>query len=437
MIAKVISKKKTVTVIALAVISLGFVVYGNTRYPNVENPEIVQEKPIVVPKTVSLAKVDRENVCPNVTYPGMVQAFETAKLSFRVGGPLVEIKVKPGDRVKKGDVLMQIDPRDFINEVESIEAQIQAAKARLSAMKDGARPEDIKLLEATLQSARSKAEFAETEYERFRTLNEKHAVSDSEHDLARDNMINAQMALSRAEQELEKGRNGERKEDISATEADIRNMEVALQIARDRLEDTTLRAAFDGIVTNRSIENHEMVTTSPSNREVLALHDISRLKIRVFLPDKELLHRQLSENFEADIRFSVDSSRSFRANLYEIDTQPNETSGLYAVTFVLDAPDGINILPGMVAEATINADESRRASHLLVSADAVLSTQDGRYYVWTIDPESFIPMKREIRRGCITRDNRYIVLEGLKEGEQVVVKGGRFLSEGMQVALQN
>lgn len=427
-------------VVVIVLIASGFVVWTRTGEETALNHP-VQKKPTVamaqLPKSVSLETITAETVCPKVVYPGIVQAFETTKLAFRVGGPLVEINVKPGDRVKKGDVLMQIDPRDFVSEVESIKAKIQAAQSRLTAMKTGARPEDIKLLEAALQSAQSKTRFCDSEYRRIHALYEQKVVSDTEHEQAYDNMIAAQMALSKAEQELEKGRNGERKEEIAATEADILNMEVSLRISEDRLKDTTLRASFDGIVTNRSIENYEMVTTSPNHKEVIALHDISRLKIRVSLPDKELLHRSINEGFTANIRFSCLPGETFVGNLYEIDTQPNATNGLYAATFVVTAPENVNILPGMVAEATIDADHTQVARQLLVPAEAVLAERDGRYFVWCVENNRDKAEKRIIRRGPLTSNNRYIVLDGLREGDRVVTQGSRFLADGVKIALNH
>ncbi|MGL6197175.1 MAG: biotin/lipoyl-binding protein, partial [Thermoguttaceae bacterium] len=106
-------------------------------------------------KVVTVDKVHSAAVDSSTTFPGVVHAFQTAKLSFRVGGPLHEIRVKPGDIVKTGDVLMQIDKRDFINDVETTQAKLEALKARYSAMKTGARAEDIQLMEASLESAKS------------------------------------------------------------------------------------------------------------------------------------------------------------------------------------------------------------------------------------------------------------------------------------------
>jgi multidrug efflux pump subunit AcrA (membrane-fusion protein) len=64
------------------------------------------------------------------SYPGTIISSHQAKLAFRVSGPLIKVLVKPGDKVKKGQLVMQIDPRDFEDSIRVLEAQLAGAVAQ-------------------------------------------------------------------------------------------------------------------------------------------------------------------------------------------------------------------------------------------------------------------------------------------------------------------
>ncbi|MGL6225484.1 MAG: efflux RND transporter periplasmic adaptor subunit [Thermoguttaceae bacterium] len=425
----------------LLLLALGYVLYN---YTSSSSPEPSADQVTVAPlnkekKVVNTAVVEEIIVNHTSKYPGMVDSFQTAKLAFRVGGPLVEIKVKPGDHVKEGDVLMQIDPRDYKNEVDSITAQLDALRARFQAMKKGAREEDIKLLEASVEAAKAKFDFADQEYQRAQQLTTGRVMTQSDFEAVQHNFIASKMGLHIAEQELAKGQIGAREEEIAATEAEIRALEVRLQVARDRLNDTSLRAPFDGIVTNRLFENYEMVEPM---KEVLGLHDISKLRIRVFLPENELIRHNLSKDMEADFVFSAEPEKKYRGKVYEIDTRPRNSSSLititnspYAITFVIDAPTDLNLLPGMVAEAFLT-DVQRTDKQLVVPSSAVLGASGDSSFVWSINAETSRALKRPIQRGPLTQHGQYIVLGGLEPGEIVITEGNRFLSDGVEVVVQ-
>lgn len=383
-------------------------------------------------KPVAAQSVRKAVVSQSVQYPGLIEAFQTANLVFRVSGPLIEINVVPGDKVKKGDVLMQIDPRDFLREVDLAQAQLDALKARFEAMQAGDRKEDILLLQATVDSEKARVDFAREELRRAKQLQSERVISQAEFDTKIREEIVAQMDLRVAQQELAKGQAGARAEELAAMRAEIQAMETKLLSAKDRLQDTSLLAPFGGIVTNRMIENFEMVSVSPTPKEVIGLHDISKLKVRVFLPERELVHRTKSERFEIDLAFANVPGRRFKAELCEVDTKPTETKGMYAVTFCFDVPDDITILPGMVADVYLT-DCNQTSEQLVIPAVAVLGNGSGKSFVWTAQKGNNTAVKKEIRRGPLTPSGDYVVLDGLEEGDLVITEGNRFLAEGIKV----
>ena len=285
-------------------------------------------------------------------YPGRVRALKKSILTFRVSGPLLEINVVPGQVVRKGEVLMRIDPRDYQVQVDLAQSRLDAAQANLDAMRKGVRPEDVALLRAQVEEAATSYTLAEKEFERAKILVESKTISASEFDVANRTYTLAGLALNSAKKELEKGVAGARSEDILAAEAQIRGLEATLAAAKNSLDDTTLRAPYDGVITTKLIDEHEMVTTTPTYREVLGIHDISRLKIEVFVPEREMVTGRMAPGETVSVRFTAKRENVYEAHLAEIDTEPSQVGMTYKLTFILDRPGDLAILPGMVSEVS-------------------------------------------------------------------------------------
>ncbi|MEX2015045.1 MAG: hypothetical protein WD873_00315, partial [Candidatus Hydrogenedentales bacterium] len=118
------------------------------------------------------------------SYPGTAEAVNAAEMSFRVGGPLVAFPANQlGKQVSAGDLLAQIDARDFDVRLRDTQASLAKARSELEAMRK-ARPEDIEKLKAALDRAVAASEFAEAEYQRNARLVESGAISRSEFELS-------------------------------------------------------------------------------------------------------------------------------------------------------------------------------------------------------------------------------------------------------------
>lgn len=309
--------------------------------------KVSNQKPEAVIKQYS------ESPTHSSIYPGRVLAFKKSILTFRVPGPLLKINVVPGQSVKKGEPLMQIDPRDYQIQVDLAQSRLDAARANLNAMRQGVRPEDVALLRAKVEEAEATFTLAEKEFERAKTLVNSKTISISEYDTASRTYTLASLACNSTKKELEKGLAGARKEDIQAAEAEIRGLEASLAAAKNSLDDTTLRAPYDGIITTKMIEEYEMVTTTPTYRTVLGIHDISRLKIEIYVPEREMISGHIQTGKTVSVRFTAKRENVYPAKLSEIDTEPSEVGMTYKLTFLLDRPHDLPILPGMISEVSL------------------------------------------------------------------------------------
>ena len=246
----------------------------------------------------------------NQNYPGTVIASRQAKLAFRVGGPLIKVAVKPGDKVKKGQLLMQIDPRDF--------------------------NDSIHVLEAQLAGAESQQDRAQRDFDRAQTLFDQHVSATADFDRARSAFDSAFSG--------------------------VQSIKAQLQIARHKLKDTKLLAPYAGVITTQSAENYEMVT---SGKEVFAIQDISNLEVEIKIPENEMARRPLKKGAQVNVELPAISNRSFTAKLVEWNTAADPVTRTYALRFSFAAPTDVNVLPGMTAEVSIIGIDGQPSSYYI------------------------------------------------------------------------
>ena len=108
--------------------TVAFLWFAKTRVKDSSNTNSLMEL-LSQPRPVVIEKVSLHPHVRDRCFPGVVSAVEKTQISFRIHGPLIELTVKPGDRVKKGQVLMQVDPRDFHDRIQVLEAQLARTSA--------------------------------------------------------------------------------------------------------------------------------------------------------------------------------------------------------------------------------------------------------------------------------------------------------------------
>lgn len=375
-------KKRVALVLFLCVALLGAGVFATIRYgksaSGEESAEERMRKLFAEPRPVLLEEVRSVGGGGDRSYPGVARASREAFLSFRVGGPLVKVDAQPGDLVKKGHVLMRIDPRDFESDIRALESRLAGAQALL----EKAKLDHLRAKSLLAENVISKAAFDATL---------------ADHDTAK---------------------------------ASVKNLQTQIQTARHRLADTKLEAPFDGIVSGRRVDNHEMVA---AGQVVMAILDLSNLEIRVSVPESEIAHRSLKAGQEAYVVFSPLPGKRFPAHLKEWDATPDPATRTYAVTFALPAPEEGQVLPGMTGDVCWGRAIPNAADGISLPVEALVPDGDGGSAVWIYDAETSTPVKRRVRTGSFVEQGRVSILEGLVPGEKVVAAGAVFVSEEMKI----
>ena len=331
--------------------------------------------------SVRVAKVKSTEITSQNSYPGTVHPCEKTQLSFRISGPLVSVNVKPGDIVEKGQLLMQVDNRDYEDSIAVLEAELS---------------------KATAQQLKSKLDF-----DRANTLYQQKVTLKADYDTAKNNY------------------------DISLST--IKSIEAQLAIAKHKLDDTTLRAHYAGIITEQLVENFEMIQTG---QIVLKMQDISKLEIDINVPENEIVNYTLKAGQPATVKFPSVIQRQFPTNLKEWSTEASNRSRTYKLTFVMNREKGIGLLPGMTAELSFE-DIGTARSVITVPAGAIFETTLGKSAVWLYDTNTKKITKRLITSSGLNGSSDVIVESGLKGGETIVIEGVDFVNTNTELEVIN
>jgi RND family efflux transporter MFP subunit len=218
-----------------------------------------------------------------------------------------------------------------------------------------------------------------------------------------------------------------------------RNFEVAdanYRTAEKAVEDTYLRAPFDGQVARKLVEDFVNVQ---AQQVILILQDDSSLEVVVNVPEGDALRGAqylMNANEMAILNPAVEigslPDRQFPARLKEFATTADPVTRTFAVTFFFESPDDATLRPGMTARLTLSPETQLLTGRSSLPASAVLADEQGAAYVWRIERSDMTVSRATIEVGAVFGDEIEL-LGGLSPGDLIAVSGVHNLRAGMQV----
>jgi len=374
------------------------------------------------------------------SYPGSVQASRRAELAFKVSGPLIELPVREGQEVEEGELLAQIDPRDFNTKLADATSAFEQAQATLASMQEE-RPEEIRRLKARLAADQATLKEASETLRRSQTLFKDRIITQAELDKSRAANDVAQANAEAAGEDLAKAEAGAREEDINAMEAQIRGLQTQVDSAQNACDDTSLKAPFKGVVAKRLVENFEKVE---AKQPIIWFQDLEYVEIIINVPENVMAWAMAVMEAKGDTEAENDTKAKtvavfdalpeteFPLTLKEYSTEADPGTQTYKVTLTMPQPkEKIKVLPGMTC--TVIYAGVPEGPEFAIPVTAVYD-EEGKKFAWVIDTDTNTVSKQEIQVGDLTGDG-IRVLGGLEEGQTIAISGVHFLQPGMEVRL--
>ncbi|MET4694248.1 efflux RND transporter periplasmic adaptor subunit [Endozoicomonas lisbonensis] len=219
--------------------------------------------------------------------------------------------------------------------------------------------------------------------------------------------------------------------DVDNLKAKLSTATAQLETARHEKAHTRLRAPFNGQIAKVYVDNYEEVS---AKQDVVALHDLSSLLIKVEMPESVIVNAQEERQpLRYSARFDGLGDKVFPLQLSAFAALADDSSQTYTVTFMLSDRLGSRILPGMSASVMIK-QMVPAGDWLVIPAHSVQEDNDGRfvYVVEAAEAGVGVVFRRPVQTGRLLASG-IEVTSGLVAGERLVTAGMSQMAEGMRV----
>jgi membrane fusion protein (multidrug efflux system) len=350
------------------------------------------------PPDVEVIQVEQKDVPVFGEWIGTLDGFTNADVRAQVTGYIMRQAYQEGAFVKKGQLLFEIDPRPFQAVLDQAEGQLAQANAML----------------ANAQAVQGRTEL---DVNRYTPLAKVQAASQQDLDNAIQNNLAA-------------------KATVATAEAQIKTAEAALETARINLDFTRLVAPIGGIAGQAQLQVGALVNLSSG--PVTSVSTVDPIKVYFTVGEPQYLawrkrfptettREAADKSLRLELILADGSVYPHQGNFYFADRQVNESTGAIRLAGLFPNPENI-LRPG--GYGRVRAAVRVQQDALLVPQRAVSELQ-GSYQVAAVDDEnkvSILAVKVGDRVG-----NQWIIADGVKPGERVVVEGVQKVRPGMQV----
>ena len=374
------------------------------------------------PPEAPFAKVRRETLTSTLHTNGKAEPVEWSTVRAEAGGLVRTVRVEEGRVVDKGAVIATLSDTGLEAEVRAAEARVAQARAELNTLEAGGPSAGLAEIENSLARARHDREVAQREHAALERLAEKQAATRAEVEAAQRRVREAELQI----EALERKRGSlVTKNDRSAAQARLRDAEAALQLARERVTETVVRAPMAGVVYDLPVRPGSFVEEGAPIAEIGRL---DRLRVRVYVDEPELGRVQVGE--PVTITWDAKPGRKWEGTVEKTATQIEAlgTRQVGEVAVTIGNP-GRELVPGTNVNAEIRTNVAPNA--LTIPKEA-LRRQGGEVGVFVLREGNTVAWQPvETGASSVTRVQ---VVKGLNDGDAVALPTDRALTPGMRVA---
>lgn len=421
--------KKPMIFVLLIIIVVG--VFGIRSYSKSQKAKI---------KEVSTAAVKKGSLTQSVTLTGSIESSSRNEIALSPSLKVVEIFIKEGQTVKKGDVLAKLDDSDFKSQLEKQKLNLSNAEYNLNYIVENSSSNDkltsenaLKQAQISLENAKINLDDVNKKFGQSKSLFEGGLVSANEFEAAKKAVKDNQNAVKSAEIALANAQSTYSSMDstinnkIINQKNQIELIQSEIQSLNKRIEDCNLRANVDGIVTKIDAK----VNQYPEAGEKIIIDDNSLYKASMDVSQYDAIKMKKGQKAIINVNggdkkytgavTDIGQRAEKKLNSTDQDSKVN-------VKVSINKPD-TNVKIGYEVDTEIILNEKKDV--LQIGFEAI-KEDAGKKYVFVIDGNNTI-VRRYITTGLET-DYNIEVLSGLKEGEKYVLSPEKTLKEGDKVS---
>ena len=336
--------------------------------------------------------LERCTITQVVEASGTINPVNTVSVGSTVSGLIEDIYVDFNSQVKKGQILAQIDPRNFEATVQQNQAQIANAQSNV----------------AKLQAI---AEYDKKMYERYQNLYAKNFVAKSELDQMKSNYY-SDIAQ------------------IKAAQAQVNQYRASLKTAETNLGYTRIIAPVDGTIISREIDVGQPVAASFQAPELFTIaQDLTKMQIEVNVSEADI--GKVKEGQEVTYTLDGYQDSVFNGRVTQVRISPTTVSNVVTYTVIVEVKnDDLKLIPGMTANVSIITDKSENVLCAPSIALKFNPNTDGQRYknqgLWILEDKK--PKRVNIETGASDDNNTEIIAKDISEGALIITDSS--LSKG-------
>ena len=380
---------------------------------------------------VEVSKPTRRSLDQSLELPASLEPGEVADLFAKASGYVSKLHVDIGGRVEKGDSLVRIDIPEMDDELRQAEAILAAKEAKVRALRAKVNEVQSMIVTARAEVQRKEAQLSlgRITSERKKQLYDEKAIPEQDLDeaMSRLAVMEAEVEIAQANVEARQAEKSAVEADVAVAESQVAVEESRLARIRTLMSYATVRAPFDGVITERLVDPGAFVRSAEegATTPLLTLARVDYLRLVMHVPESDAPHISVGARIEA--RCAQFGSEPIRATVTRTAMALRESTRTMRVEADIDNPNG-RLMPGLYA----------RASVLLESESQVMMIPSKAIRVRGRDVSVLVADEGVARARPITLgydDGIWAeVSTGLTGSEHIIVSAGGVVAPGAPVA---
>lgn len=339
-------------------------------------------------KPVEVLTVTKSGYSDEISASGNIKPSKTVKVAFKIPGTIEQINLEEGSFVKEGDLIANIDSYQYRLNAIAAESNYESLELKVKSE-----------IPSAINQAKSQLELIQKRYESVSKLYEKGSVS-------KDKLDETETALVTIENKYQEALNAQEVYDKKLEQARAMS-----ELADSNLADTNIYSPIDGIVVKKLFEAGE---TTAAGYPIVVLGKLNNVEAEIGVPDEYINKLKIGQKTRVYV-YGIE--KDFDGVITEIGAMADTKTRTFPVKITI-ANEELALKPGMVTKVTIPLES---LESMLLPIDSVINMPEGTVVYIYSDKEGIV-QKRQVIAGEIVGD-KVEILEGIVEGEKVVVKG--------------
>ncbi|HLZ91249.1 MAG TPA: efflux RND transporter periplasmic adaptor subunit [Candidatus Acidoferrum sp.] len=381
-----------------------------------------EKEPVV---SVQATPAQRATIAQRITAEVVIFPLEQATVAPKITSTVKKFLVQRGTRVKKGQLLAELENADLSASAEASKGDYEQAEANYVITVGSGLPQQIQKAELDATSAKAAFDAQQRIYDSRKELLQQGAIPRREVEAAEVALAQARSQNEQAQKQLADLQRLGKEQQLKSAQGSKESAEGKYRGATAQLSYSLIKSPIDGVITDRPLYEGDLAT---ANQPILTVMNLSRLIGKAHIPQAEAAQLKVGNAAELMVP-GLDEPVKGAVTLVSPALDPGSTT---IEVWVEARKPNPALKPGMTVAISMVSKMAKDA--IVVPAEAVFKTEEGASYVLLAGSDEKAHQKT-VQVG-IRSANQAQVLSGINEGDPVITTGGYAIPDGTQIKVE-